>query len=293
MIAPIEVSPSSMPGHIKVIRVSKGARKQIVFCLTDDSGQPVDLKKEVQNPPADAADFSPQAAATGSNVKVRMRTESGELNGSSRFDLEGKILDQTASRGFVEFILTNNDTKIAGIFEAYIERYVDGDNIVDTWPLLIAIEPAAMSLLDANPSGPLLIPEIRLALYDTDNQTDGAPFSNLLDDTEFSDLDIIFAMRRVVQLWNETPPPVSFYTPQNFPYRYWWLKATCAELMLMSASRYRRNRLAYNAGGVSIDDQSKSDEYETIGRTSLKEFMDWMRAEKYRINMELVWATGL
>jgi hypothetical protein len=294
MISPIEVSPSSAPGQIKVIRVSQNARKQIVFNLTDDSGQSVDLKAEVENPPAPDADFTPQAAATGSNVGIRLLSASSVLTDNGRINLEGTILDQEEHRGFVEFTLPTQDTTRPGIYELYIERYIKGGEYTsDTWPVLLAIEPPAMALLDDCPIGPLLIPEVRLALYDLDNQTDGAPFSNLLDDTEFQDVDIVFAMRRAVQLWNETPPPVVRYTPNNFPYRYWWLQATCAELLIMSARRYRRNRLAYQAGGIAIDDQSKANEYEQVGRQVMQDFMEWMRTEKYRINMNVTWGTGI
>lgn len=292
MISPIEVSPGYSPGQIKLVRVSKDARKQLVFKLTDDSGKPLDLKAEVPNPPADLPDFSPQAAATGGNVQINLTTPSTALHGTN-WDLEGNILDQEEHRGFVEFKLTNHHTCRPGIFEGSINRYVMGDHLVDTWPVLIAIEPPAMALLDAAPSGPLLIPEIRLAIYDIDNQNNGAPFSNLLDDTEFEDIDLVYAMRRVVQLWNETPPPVSQYTPQNFPYRYWWLQGTVAHLLQMSAARYRRNRLAYQAGGIAVDDQSKSSEYEKQANMLLDQFNGWMMREKYRINMGRTWRKGM
>lgn len=319
MISPIEISPSSTPGQIKVVRVTQNARKQLVFNLTDDSGKSVDLKAEVQNPPAALPNWSPQRDATGFNVKVRFRigqlnTNSGRgipsdlslaalnpniiqqreaLMGTFKLDIGGEILDQKEHRGFVSFQLENSDTPKAGIFEGFIERYVENGDVgwtVDTWPVLLAIEPPAMQLLDNNGSGPLLIPEVRLALLDVDNQSDGAPFSNLLDDTEFTDLDIVYAQRRVVQLWNETPPPVCQFSTQNFPYRYWWLEGTCGHLLKMSAARYRRNRLAYQAGGIAIDDQSKADEYETVGQRKLDSFMGWMQTEKYRINMERTWS---
>lgn len=295
MISPIEVSPSSASGQIKVVRVSQNARKQIVFRLTDDSGQPFDLKSEVQNPPAPVADYSPQPSAVGSNIGIRLLSAdhdmSSELNSRG---IEGTIMDQEQYRGYVEFILQNTYTARPGIYSMYVSRYIkSNDTTVDTWPVLLAVEPPAMSLLDTCATGPLLIPEIRLALYDVDNQTDGAPFSNLLDDTEFQDIDIVFAMRRAVQLWNETPPPVGVYTAYNFPYRYWWLQCTIAELLLMSARRYRRNRLAYQAGGIAIDDQSKANEYEQAGRQIMMDFMGWMKAEKYRINMDRCWVAGI
>jgi len=299
MIAPIEVSPASVPGQIKLIRITQSARKQVVLLLTDDFGAPVNLSEEVQNPPAGVPQWDTRNA-DGANVEIRLRVQAanqGELYGNYSMTVKGTILDQTTSRGFVSFQLENKDTCSLGIFEASIQRYIPNGNeegwLVDTWPVLLAIEPSAMGLLSISGHGPLLIPEIRLALLDVDNQSDGAPFSNLLDDTEFTDLDIVFAQRRVVQMWNETPPNVRKYTTQNFPYRYWWLEGTCAHLLKMSAARYRRNRLAYQAGGVSIDDQSKAAEYEEAGQRKLSEFMEWMRQEKYRININACWSIGI
>ena len=292
MISPIEIAPASAPGQVKVVRVSQKTRKQLVFCLTDDSARPVDLRAEVENPPAPLPDFSPQKAATDSHVTIRlgMFGAAGDLCGNIG-PFEGQILDQEEHRGFVSFQLENRDTRIAGIWDLAIERSVPGGYATDRWPVLLIVEPPAMQMLSG--SGPLLIPEIRLGLADVSSGTDGAPFSNLLDDVEFSDVEIVFAMRRVVQLWNETPPPIAIYSPANFPYRYWWLKATIGELMVMSAARYRRNRLAYSAGGVSIDDQSKAEEYETIGRAHLQEFQQWMRHTKRSINMGGCWRVGM
>jgi len=306
MIAPIEVAPASSPGQIKVTRVTQMARKQLVFRLTDGAGQSQNLKEEVQNVPAEVADWFPQQQAVGSLVKIRLRNAppaGSGLYGPFTLDVEGEILDQSTNRGFVSFQLNADDLRQVGIFECYIERYLpngaqpgvlDDGWRIDTWPLLLAIEPTAMGLLNGGGAkGPLLIPEVRLAMLDVSDQNDGAPFSNLLDDTEFTDLDIVFAQQRVVQLWNETPPPITFYTTQNFPYRYNWLECTVGHLLLASAQRYRKNRLAYQAGGIAIDDQSKAEEYQTIGQEKIDRFREWMRNEKYRINMNSCWATGL
>lgn len=299
MITPVEVTPASTPGQIKLVRMTFGARKQLVFRLTDDRGQAVKLDEEITNPPAEAADWSPQAQANGANAKIRMRQARsywGQLAGSFRLNLEGAILDQSEHRGFVSFQLEAKHIPRVGIYEAFIERYIDDGNDgirIDTWPVLLAIEPTAMGLLDGSDRGPLLIPEVRLAMLDLGGQDNGAPFSNLLDDTEFTDVDIIFAQRRVVQLWNETPPPVGSYTPQNFPYRYHWLEATVGHLLLMSAQRYSRNRLAYQAGGIAIDDQSKANEYAQMGQEKIDRFLHWMRNEKARINISHTWAVGI
>ncbi len=298
MISPIEVAPAASPGQIKVVRVTQGARKQLVFQLTDDGGHPVDLGVEVPNPPALPPNWQPQPGVGPALAQVRLRSQpaASDLGGTFRLDIAGNILDQATSSGFVSFQLENSSTTLCGIFECYIERFIPDGQAgirIDTWPVLLAVEPTAMGLLNNNVTGPLLLPEIRLALLDVDSQNDGAPFSNLLDDTEFTDLDLVYAQRRVVQMWNETPPPISQYTTQNFPYRYYWLECTVGHLLLASANRYRRNRLAYQAGGIAIDDQSKADEYQRIGQEKIDRFREWMQTEKYRLNMDRCWGVGL
>jgi hypothetical protein len=128
---------------------------------------------------------------------------------------------------------------------------------------------------------------------DNNDGADSAPFNNLLDGVEFSDVEIANAIRRCVDMWNETPPQVSWYTSNDFPYRYWWIMGASAILLRSAAARYRRNRLAYSAGGVSVDDQSKAQEYEQIGEARMQEFKDWMKGEKVRINMGFCWGRGL
>lgn len=283
-----EVAPPSAIGQIKSVRVPQGGRKQLVFKLTNGEGQAVDLNREVENPPAPLPDWSPQPQATGNNTSVRLRARAGDLYGPVTFDVEGAKL---AEEGFVSFQITELNTAYPGAFAATIGEFLPGGQIVNTWPVLVIVEANAFTELCG--VGPLTIPEIRYALLDVENGTAGAPFNNLIDDVEFTDSEIIFAMRRIVDKWNETPPPVAYYTGMSFPYRYWWLQGTVAQLLIMGAARYRRNRLAYAAGGISIDDQSKSEEYETVGRATMQEFDQWMLKEKTRINMTMCWGVSL
>ncbi len=286
MITPIEVAPASGPNQTKMIRVPAGARKQVVFKLTDNDGKALDLKAEVPNPPAPEANFAPQAPAIGANVSIKLRTKAGQLYDGTSYELTGNILDQSVHRGFVEFILFDQENWAPGAYEATIGRFAN-DTLVDTWEVIVVAEPNAFTVIQGN--GPLTIPEVRLAILDTDNLSGGSPFSNLLDDNEFTDIEIAYAMRKVIDRWNETPPLINPHTPFTFPYRHWWTVGTVGQLLLMGAARYRRNRLAYSAGGVSIDDQSKAQEYETIGQQRIQEFDAWATREKYAINIGRCW----
>lgn len=288
MIEFYEVAPASAVGQIKSVKVPQSGRKQLVFKLTDDAGRPVDLRREVENPPAGAPDFDPQPAATGINVTVRLATQQGEFYGPNQILLDGELMDEM---GFVSFQLGTEKTQYAGAFSATIGQFAGENYLVNTWPVVIIIEPNAFApICETNV---LSIPDVRYAILDTQNGTGGAPFNNLLDDVEFTDAEIIFAMRRIIDKWNQTPPLVSPFSSSNFPFRYWWLQGTVAQLLLMGAARYRRNRLDYQAGGVAINDQSKAEEYETVGRATMAEFDQWMLRYKTSVNMEYCWGAGL
>lgn len=290
MITPIEITPSAQKEYTKVVRLPAGGRKRVVFSLLDPSGKAVILDQEVENVSAPTLSNPMVQAATGANVQVRFTSKVGDLYGPTAFDVVGTILDQEQYPGFVQFDLAAEDVQVAGIYEGTIGRFVHGGTtLVDTWPVLLLVEPSAFQAMAGN--GPITIPEIRLALMDTNSPN----VAQLLDDVEFSDLEIIYAMRQVVDLWNETPPSLNtaYFTVQDFPYRYNWKQGTVGHLLLMAAARYRRNRLTYSAGGVNIDDQNKAPEYEQIGQQKLAELKDWIKREKYQLNMHSIWGVGI
>jgi hypothetical protein len=291
MIEFYEVAPASAVGIIKSVVVPQAGRKQLVFKLTDDDGRAVDLLREVPNPPAPLPDWTPERQAVDENVTIKLASRAGAAYGNHAFNLTGTILTGEDKVGFVSFQITATDTARSGVFDATIGQFVTGDHLVQTWPVRITVEPNDF----ATPTnqGAVTIPDLRYALLDVENGTGGAPFNNLLDDTEFTDSEIQYAITRIVDKWNETPPPVCIYNYQNFPYRYWWIQGAVGELLLMGAARYRRNRLDYQAGGIAINDQSKADEYETVGRAMRQEFDTWMLREKTRINMDRCWGFGL
>lgn len=287
MITPIEIAPSAIGKPVKTTRLAATSRKQVVFKLMNAEGKPVDLKEEQPNPPAATPVFGTEPPAQGSNVTIRLRARDGELYGPVQFDVTGTILDE---KGFVQFLLTERETMRPGAFLAEIGRFA-GSYLVDTWPVLVVIEPSAFQPQVG--VGPVTIPDLRMALLDNNDGADGAPFNNLLTDVEFSDVELATAIRRVVDMWNETPPPVYYFTTTTFPYRYWWMIGATAIILRAGAARYRRNRLAYAAGGVSVDDQSKAEEYEQTSMQRMAEFKEWMMNEKTRINMGYCWGRGL
>ena len=131
---------------------------------------------------------------------------------------------------------------------------------------------------------PMTDMEVRIFLRDTD------PSANLLiDDYEFSPEEIRTAMNLAMDRWNDTPPDIYRMDYDHFPYRSILLLGVSANLLTMAANRYRRNSLAINAGGTSVNDQDKSREYDAAAARLAGEFMQAIRTKKRELNSHLGW----
>lgn len=143
-----------------------------------------------------------------------------------------------------------------------------------------------MALGPTGNGGYLTDVDVRVWLRDND------PDANLLlDDFEFSTEEIRAAMTHAVDYWNETPPYIGSYDYDKFPYRYALLKGTAANLLFMAAHMFRRNHLQYSAGGLSVDDQNKYQQYDAAGARLWEEYKQWVAQAKRSINVDLGWGT--
>ena len=119
----------------------------------------------------------------------------------------------------------------------------------------------------------LTIQEVRYHMNDV------CPADNeLLDALEFSDADIIQAMMSCVDYANGAMGGSGCgggWTVNDFPAqgRFALKQGTAAQLLRSKALILLRNTLPYNAGGVTIDDQDKSDRYMKIAETFN---LDWV-----------------
>ena len=290
MLDPIEISPATQPQLYRIIRLSAGARQQVVFRLMDDTGAPVDLQNEPAPVAVPPPEFSGQPMLAPANAKVLLKVRrSRDMLATEMLELTGKIRQGTdgcqGCTGVVEFELLDSATTKPGVYLADVGLFSADTYLIRTWPCYLVFEKTAFTTDDPRHcDGPITVPEIRMALMDVP----GLEVS-LLDSTEFKDTDILAAMRRPVDLWNETPPPVERFTVNTFPYRYWWTEATVAILLDMAAAGYRRNHLAYSAGGISIDDQNKFNQSQQMSAEKMREFREWMKTEKIRLNARRAW----
>lgn len=106
----------------------------------------------------------------------------------------------------------------------------------------------------------------------------------LLDAEEFTLEEIETAIQDAIDLFNEFPPELSRkYTVEDFPSDYHLARGAVGNLYRVAAANYRRNQLQYTAGGVAVNDQAKSPEYETIADKYLNEYKQWIILKKREI----------
>ena len=128
--------------------------------------------------------------------------------------------------------------------------------------------------------------DIRIWLRDVD------PEANLLiKDLEFSPEEIRTAVTLAVDYWNETPPLMQGYDYDinSFPYRYHLLMGTAGNLLFIAANAYRRNKLPYNIGGGTVNDQDRDQPYDAAGDRLWKQYQAWVMRKKRELNMTQCW----
>ena len=108
----------------------------------------------------------------------------------------------------------------------------------------------------------------------------------LLDTLDFKTNEIALMIRRCVDYWNETPPPVAVFKATNFPFRYHLSIGVAGALHRMASIHKMRNNLDYSAGGVTVADTIKWQQYENIGDKYWAQWTQWVKDKKYQINIE-------
>ena len=230
---------------------------QMETTLTDKCGAPLDL-----------GDYG--------DIHLITRDQYGE--GHLYFD---KLCEKLAAKGRVRASFMPKDLHRPGIFLAQFDlREKGGSAVVKFIPCYFEVTES----LDHQRGGPkgLTMAEVRMAIYDRCSSD-----NFLLDQVEFSDSQIAWAMRRAIDMWNEIPPPVGCFRVDNFPYRYYHVNCAAGELMRMAARNYMRNTLQYSASNLQVADKQKAAEYEKTGKDLIEEYKGWLLLEKRRINCGL------
>jgi hypothetical protein len=295
---PVILNPVMEPRFFKTVKVKQGSRQEIVFDLTDQQGNCLDLSsvEPVQasqfQPPADGLDGANPGFPDGIQPKgawpdVAIRFVASRGPGQPNLiDVLGAIVDFKIGR--VVFHLIPENLCYRGIFQAEIGLF-RGDLLQASWPVYLSIEGSLFAPPNqGNLAGMLTIGEIRLALRDLD-----ASYNDVLDDVEFKDSEIMRCITIPVNLWNEMLPPEPSlrFTYDRFPFREEWLRATTGYLLEMAAHWYRRNDVPVSAGGIQVNDRNKHLTYEPKAKELISEFKAWAKQYKAALSARMAFGS--
>lgn len=198
------------------------------------------------------------------------------------------------SNGIVQISIRESDVPYAGIWvgeftvteigelasDDVFEEHAEGI-VTDRINCYVEV---AQSIRASTPgtNRPLSIFEIRMAIRDR-----SASDNTFLEDLEFSDTEILYALQRPVDYWNEALPPIDqTYTYSTFPYKHHWTNAAVGELFKMASIQLTRNNMDMSAGGINLSDKGKAREYMQIGNGLINEYKAWVMQTKYSLNMQ-------
>lgn len=199
-------------------------------------------------------------------------------------DYPGTVLvkEVPVSGSTVSVDISEKDLPKAGLYPMAFIAYRDGSPIAE-YQGYMYVDLGMNELSDVS-NDPLSIADVRMALMDYSPEA-----NTLLEDLEFSDVQIISAMKRPIREWNETPPDIKTYTFNDFPFQEAWLKATCSYLLEAAAHRYNRNTIPHNASGLTMDPNNKGNLYLSAAMALRQEWKAWIAAKKTEMNMAACW----
>jgi len=263
--------PRTCLNQVQTWSVDQDTTGESEFTVLDKAtGLPVDL-----TPYSGSSSSSESSSDTADKQGVELIVK--ELPSSSTTYLKKMLEITDAVGGKVKTTFTVHELRQGGAYVGALALWAHGDRKRNI-PIFFDIE---YTMEDVQRKGPLSVAEVRFAIRDL------CPQANfLLDEQEFTTSEVVWAIRRPIEQWNETPPPVRRFTPANFPYRYHWLEGVIAELLMIAVSLAQRNDLGYAAGGTSIDDQRRRwQNYLPMAQARRARWEEWMKAKKIEINV--------
>lgn len=222
-------------------------------------------------------DGTPYVIAPTASVKLFVTETWSSTPADFYFDITGNV--DNAATGQVSFAFDAATLQYPGIYLGELTVNVGG-NAAKRFRTYVEVTTSLNT--QSQWTRCLSIAEIRAAVRDR-----CAEDNFLLDRVEFQDGDIIYAIKRPVDWWNETAPSgIPRYTYTTFPHRYHWTDAVIGELLRMAALQLSRNRIQLNAGGITTDDKARADLYLKLGDQMIKEFKAWGISRMGRENMQ-------
>lgn len=266
---------------IKAILADQGVPATVEHVLRGRNGRPLDLSELFPGASTDSVSEDAAAGAVKVRIKEAIADELDPVN-NPLWELKATVVD--AAEGVITFKLPKACVEYAGIYTVSL-------GVLDAEGTPLAVDSAIMSVekslwaskLDVNlqQAGPPSLIEIRNIIVDRD------PADNsLIDRVEFSTDQVMEAICQPVQYFNDQPPPIVKFNTRNFPFQSAWQDAIVGNLLIMAAHNYRRNQLAYSAGGISVDDKNKEGPYLAYGNQLMQGYKDFVLNKKVEINVK-------
>ncbi len=272
--------------RVQAFVVSQGSHVMLEHQFRDArTGATIDISPIVGGPePADSI-----SVPSGKGyVKMRAKDPLGiglDSRNNPFFELKCGLIDPVNGLVRSESLPTKM-VEHAGIFELAFGVFDEKDDLILANKGILSVERSLFPKKVHHALGhaqPLTLQELRMSIMDS------SPAENpRLDDVEFGDEQILYAVCKPIMYWNETPPPIQKFTTRSFPFRYHWEKGTQSELYRLAANFYRRNNQKLSAGGMVADDLNREREYLAEAQRLWKEYADWVLTEKIALNAKLM-----
>jgi len=191
-------------------------------------------------------------------------------------EVPGVVIDVDYT--IVQFPIPASVSGTPGVYIASVGIFVSDvlRHVYDVW---VYNEPSVWSS-EFTPAALPSIKDMQILLRDS------SPVENeILNARQFGIEEYAQAAVDTVHLWNNTPPFLGDLSTINFPSRGIYLKGMKCFLFEALVEWYRKNRLPYTAGGVSVDDMSKLQEYMVAVQKEEQELRVLIQRTKSSLNL--------
>jgi len=258
--------------QMRTVHLRAGGSMTVQWHMIDDQGRSIDLT-------TCQGESSESSLPLDLTVKLRM-LDAALTNEDPEFDGFVSDYDEGLVGATVDTMITG-----PGLFRSEFAVLDEFGVLLTSNVFYILVEPSLF--LNSPYPGPPSMAAIRLHMRDS------SPAENrLTDNYAWTDSEIVAAIQRPVEYWNEIPPPIGIiHTTQTFPYRFHWMEAISGLLMLQMVGSGMRNSFGYSAGGIQIEDSNKWQAYEEYGQRRWQTFQEFVRSKKVEINIGMGWGS--
>jgi hypothetical protein len=253
----------------------------VEIVLRDDRGRPINFES-CGFTSVTSSSLSSSAGSQG-KVYLKGREALDVSNGAPLVDVEAYFTD--AAAGTIRAKIPASATQLHQVVDINCGVVSTNGELLHVTNLYMLVDKSQFGTVTGISGKPAGLPSLaQIRTYLRDNAPEDNP---LLNTFEFDNSEIIQSMVKCVEHWNTTQPTVrrtfntnNFFNPTNL------INGVMGELYMIAAKHYRRNQLTYSAGGLSVDDKNKAQEYEVNGDRMLQDYLKWCKMTKIAINKE-------